>query len=429
MNETPAAPSRKVIIRLSAMFWLAQMADAAALVLLGGHMSALGFSGMQISSVYATMGVAALVSPFVAGWLADRFFPSQTMLGGCYLLLVPLLALAWQQSEFTPLWFIMAGVALLRTPARILSTVVAFHHLGDKNRFGQVRAWGTVGWIFISWCLSGYLRLWEGWDPGVSHMGDALLVAAGVSLITGLYCLSLPNTPPGNRHARSLGLGASLRLLRHPAFVMLLGIGFVSSTMNPFFYNFSFLFLTEAEGVGLAPSLANWVQSLGQVAEVGVLLALGTSLRRFGIKRILLAGIAAQSLRFGLFILGEPTWLMAAALSLHGFVFTFYFVGLAIAVDELSSVDNRASAQGLMSLVCGGGGTLLGNYLAGSAYDRLALDGGGHDWATFFAVPAVVTGASLVIFGLLFREHRRTTFGHLRCERQDTLAGDTSWRS
>ena len=92
MNETPAAPSRKVIIRLSAMFWLAQMADAAALVLLGGHMSALGFSGMQISSAYATMGVAALVSPFVAGWLADRFFPSQTMLGGCYLLLVPLLA-------------------------------------------------------------------------------------------------------------------------------------------------------------------------------------------------------------------------------------------------------------------------------------------------------------------------------------------------
>ena len=61
MNEIPAALSRKVIIRLSATFWLAQMADAAALVLLGGHMSALGFSGMQISSVYATMGVAALV--------------------------------------------------------------------------------------------------------------------------------------------------------------------------------------------------------------------------------------------------------------------------------------------------------------------------------------------------------------------------------
>ncbi len=400
-------PSRAIVVRLSAMIWLAQMADAAALVLLSGHMSSLGFSGAQISSVYATMAIAAVVSPFIAGWLADRFFPSQTMLGVCYLMAVPLLFLAWTQSDFTPFWFTMAGVALLRTPARTLSTVVAFHHLGDKTRFGQVRAWGTIGWIFISWCLSGYLRLWEGRDPGVSHMGDALLVSAGVSLVAGLYCLSLPHTPPGNRDATSLGLGASLRLLRDPAFVILLGIGFVSSTMNPFFYNFSFLFLTEAGGVGLAPSVANWVQSLGQVAEVGVLLALGTSLRRFGIKRILLVGIAAQSLRFGLFTLGEPTWLMAAALSLHGFVFTFFFVGLTIAVDELSSVDNRASAQGLMALIRGGGGSLLGNYLAGTTYDRLALEGGGHDWTAFFTLPAAVTGVGLIIFGLVFRGQRQ----------------------
>ncbi len=389
------------------MFWLAQMADAASLVLLSGHMSALGFSGTQISFVYATMAIAALASPFVAGWLADRFFPSQAMLSGCYLLAVPILVIAWGQSEFTPFWFSMAGVALLRTPARTLSTVVAFHHLGDKTRFGQVRAWGTLGWICISWCLSGYLRLWESQAPGVSHMGDGLLVSAAVSLVAGLYCLSLPHTPPGNRDATSLGLGTSLRLLRDPTFVVLLGIGFVSSTMNPFFYNFSFLFLTEVGGVGLAPSMANMVQSLGQVGEVIVLLALGTSLRRFGIKRILLVGIAAQSLRFGLFVLGEPTWLMGAALSLHGFVFTFFVIGLAIAVDELSSADNRASAQGLMSLVRGGGGSLLGNYLAGTTYDRLALEGGGHDWAAFFTLPAVVTGVSLVIFGLLFREQRK----------------------
>lgn len=388
------------------MFWLSQMADAASLVLLAGHMNALGFSGTQISSVYGTMAIAALASPLVAGWLADRFFPSQMMLGGCYLLAAPLLVVAWGQAEFVPFWCTMAGVSMLRTPARMLSTVVAFHHLGDKTRFGQVRAWGTTGWIFISWCLSGYLRIWEGRDPGVSHMGDALLVAAVVSLVAGVYCLSLPHTPPGNRDTTSLGLGTSLRLLRDPTFVILLGIGFVSSTMNPFFYNFSFLFLTEVGGVGLVPSTANMVQSLGQLGEVAVLLALGASLRRYGIKRILLVGIAAQSLRFGLFALGEPTWLMAGALSLHGFVFTFFVVGLTISVDELSSVDNRASAQGLMSLVRGGGGSLLGNYLAGTTYDRLALDGGGHDWTTFFTLPAAVTGVSLVIFGLLFRERR-----------------------
>ena len=44
-----SAPSIRV--RLSAMFWLVQMTDAAALVLLSGHMTDLGFSGVQISYV------------------------------------------------------------------------------------------------------------------------------------------------------------------------------------------------------------------------------------------------------------------------------------------------------------------------------------------------------------------------------------------
>jgi nucleoside transporter len=389
------------------MFWLAQMSDAASLVLLSGYMADMGFSGTQISSVYATMALAALVSPFLAGWLADRFFPSQIMLGICYVLTAPILVAAWQQTTFRGFWLCIAGVSLLRMPARTLSNVVAFHHLRDRTRIGQVRVWGTLGWIFISWCLSGYLRLWEGWDPGGSHMGDALLASAVISAICGLYCLSLPHTPPGNQQAGSLGFSASFRLLRNPAFVVLLAIGFVSSTMNPFFYNFAFLFLTEAQGVGLAPSTANWVQSLGQVAEVAVLLMLGTSLRRFGIKRILLVGIAAQSLRFALFALGEPAWLMAAAMSLHGFVFTFYAVGITIAVDEMSDVDNRASAQGLMSMIRGGAGSLLGNYLAGTTYDRLAMDGGGHEWTWFFLVPAMVTGVGLIAFGLVFRQSRR----------------------
>ena len=102
MNETPAAPSRKVIIRLSAMFWLVHMTDAAALVLLSGHMADLGFSGVQISHVFATTAVAALVAPWVAGWLADRYCPSQLLLAGCYLLGCPLLAIAWRQTEFVP---------------------------------------------------------------------------------------------------------------------------------------------------------------------------------------------------------------------------------------------------------------------------------------------------------------------------------------
>jgi hypothetical protein len=343
----------------------------------------------------------------VAGWLADRYIPGQLLLGGCYLLGCPLLLTAWHQTEFVPFWIAMAGVALIRMPARTLSTVVAFYHLEDSARIGHVRVWGTVGWVFISWCLSLYLWLWEGGDPASSHMGDALLVAAVLSAVTGGYCLTLPHTPPGNAGAKSLDLFAGFRLLRRREFAVLAMFGFVSSLVGPFFYNFSFLFLTDAGETGFAPSTANWVQSLGQVAEVGVLLCLARSLRRLGIKRILLLGAGAQCLRFAIFAAGEPVWLVVAGMALHGMVFSCFFTGLAIAVDHLSDDENRASAQGLMAFVRGGIGSLSGNFLAGQAFDYYALPGGGHDWQQFFLIPTCVALAGVAAFGLFFRDLRR----------------------
>ncbi len=384
------------------MFWLVQMADGASLVLLSGHMNELGFSGVQISYVFATMAVAALISPLIVGWLADHFWPSQIMLGACYLIGTPILVIAWMQTEFLGFWLAMAGVALIRTPARMLSNVIVFHHFDAGSHYGQIRAWGTMGWIFVSWCLGAYLRLWEGWEPGAAHMGDALLVAAAISLLAGCYCLTLPHTPPKGRGASPLAFMSAFRLLRDRDFAVLVGIGVVSSAMSPFFYNFSFLFLTDVAEVGLAPSTASWVQSIGPIAEVLALLCLTLSLRRLGLKRVLLLGVGAQMLRFALFAVGEPVGLIVAAMSLHGLVFTFLFAGLAIAVEQRSSPENRASAQGLISFFGSGVGALVGNFIAGRAYDGLAIPGGGHDWELFFLFPACVLATGLIAFAVLF---------------------------
>ena len=232
-------------------------------------------------------------------------------------------------------------------------------------------------------------------------------MAAVLSAVTGGYCLTLPHTPPGNAGAKSLDLFAGFRLLRRREFAVLAMFGFVSSLVGPFFYNFSFLFLTDAGETGFAPSTANWVQSLGQVAEVGVLLCLARSLRRLGIKRILLLGAGAQCLRFAIFAAGEPVWLVVAGMALHGMVFSCFFTGLAIAVDHLSDDENRASAQGLMAFVRGGIGSLSGNFLAGQAFDYYALPGGGHDWQQFFLIPTCVALAGVAAFGLFFRDLRR----------------------
>jgi len=290
-----------------------------------------------------------------------------------------------------------------------LTNVIAFYHLGRSEGFGFVRVWGTVGWIAVSWALSLYLRLWEGWDPATSHMGDSLLVAAVLFVVAGFYSFTLPHTPPGggNGSKRPYAFLSAFRLLRQRNFAVIVAISFVSAVVSPFFYNFSFLFLTDPRALALAPSVANWVQSLGQVVEVIVLLALASSLRRLGLKRILLMGIGAQTIRMAAFAVGGPIWLVAGSMAMHGFIFTFFFIGLVIAVEELSEPEYRASAQGLLTFARGGIGALCGNFMAGRIYDRCALPEGGHNWTPIFAIPAVVTFLSLLFFALFFRDKRK----------------------
>ena len=181
-------------------------------------------------------------------------------------------------------------------------------------------------------------------------------------------------------------------------------IAFISSAVGPLYYNFSFLFLTDPAELNLAPSTANWAQSLGQLVEVVVLLALASSLRRLGLKRILLVGIGAQAVRFSAFALGGPPWLVVGSMGVHGFIFTFFFIGLVIAVEEFSEPEYRASAQGLLTFARGGIGSLLGQMAAGRVYDACALPGGGHNWRPIFAIPAAITIFTLILFAALFHD-------------------------
>jgi MFS family permease len=399
----PAKPSPAPVWRLSLMFFLFTMAEGAALVLLSGHLGALGFTGRQISYVFATGALAALVSPLVAGWLADRYWPAQQFLAGCQLISAPVLLVAWRQQSFGGFWAAFALFALIRLPSMTLTNVIAFHHLGRSERFGYVRVWGSVGWIAVTWALSLYLSMWP---DQAAHLGDGLLVSAAVFAISGGYALTLPHTPPGAASAasgRSYSFAAALGLLRRPDFAVIVLVAFLSATVSPCYDNFSFLFLTSPDGLQLSPSLASWAQSLGVVVEVGVLLALASSLRRLGLKRILLVGLGAQAVRFAAFAAGGPPWLVIAAMGTHGLVFTFYFIGLVIAVEELSEPEYRASAQGLLSFARGGIGALAGQLVAGRLYDACALPGGGRNWVPLFGLPGLVVAGALVLLALLFR--------------------------
>ena len=389
--------------RLGAMFGLQNMMWGAQVILLSGHLAELGFSGREISYVLATSSLAALCSPLLAGWLADRYWPAESFAGYSYLLCAPLLWAAWRHEEFLPLWGILFAFSLLHAPMMGLTNAIAFGHVGDTRRFARIRTWGSIGWVGISWAVSAYLWLWERAAPGESHLGDGLLIAGGLSLLMGLYCFTLPRTLPQRTRGRPLAFTGAFSLLRQRDFAVLMVTAFIVSAMSPFSYNFSFIFFVDAvHGPGFKDSSASWILSLGQLAEIGLIPCLGLLIARLGLRWTIFSGMLAAALRSLIFALGGPMWLLVFAQALNGYYITCFIVAGTIAVERLSPDDLRASAQSLLVLCIRGLGPLLGHLLAGAVYDYYALADGGRDWGAIFLVPSLVSLGGALCFAWWF---------------------------
>ena len=69
-------------IQLSIMMFLQFIIWGAWYGQLSKYLIAIKFDGEQIGWIYSTFSLAMIVSPFIVGMIADRFFSAQKVLGG-----------------------------------------------------------------------------------------------------------------------------------------------------------------------------------------------------------------------------------------------------------------------------------------------------------------------------------------------------------
>src|SRR6185369_14495491 len=97
------------------------------LISFGGYMIVtLHFSGTQVGSVYATMGLASLIMPALLGIVADRWIPAERLLGICHLAGAALLLWASTVSDFNTLYVIMLLNSLMYMPTIALANTVSY---------------------------------------------------------------------------------------------------------------------------------------------------------------------------------------------------------------------------------------------------------------------------------------------------------------
>lgn len=393
-------------IRLSLMMFLEFFIWGAWFVTMGTYLSKnLSATGVQTGLAYQTQSIGAIIAPFIIGLIADRFFSAQRILGVLHLLGAAALWYASIQPNFDGFYPIILIYMVLYMPTLALVNAVSFRQMADPSKeFPNVRVLGTVGWV-VAGLLIGYLS----WETDNS-LNNTYLMAAGASVILGIFSFFLPDTPPpkGKDDKVSisdlLGLDA-LGLLKNRSFlVFFLGSVLVCVPLA-FYYNFTNQFLNESGMRGAAGKM-----SMGQMSEVAFMLVLPWLLARWGVKKMLLIGMAAWALRYILFSFGDTGanyWMLVLGILLHGICYDFFFVTGQIYTDQKAGARFKSAAQGLITLATYGVGMFIGSYISGLVVDTYVADGG-HDWHKIWLAPAGIALAVLAGFALFFRQESET---------------------
>jgi nucleoside transporter len=392
--------------RLSAMMFLEFFVWGAWAVTIGPYMSA---NGMEegVAWAYSAAPIAAIVSPFFLGMVADRFFATERVLGalhvlgGIIILALPTVAAMGQMAFLT----VLVLYTLCFMPTLGLTNTLSFHNMTDQEKqFPLIRVFGTIGWIVANIVVSSVLH--------ADKTAMQFYVAGAASIALGLYSFSLPHTPAPSAGKQAttrdiLGLD-SLALMKQPSFAIFMICSFLICIPLAAYYSWAGIFVGSTGVKDIATTM-----SFGQMSEIFFMLIMPLCFARLGVKWMLFVGMLAWVVRYGLFAGAASSGafpMVLGGIILHGVCYDFFFVTGQIYVDKKAPVSIRGQAQGFLVLVTQGLGAFIGAQAMGElvkAYSQGEGDAAVRNWQMIWGIPAIFAGVVMLIFLALFRDDSR----------------------
>ncbi len=389
-------------IKLSLMMLLQYMMYAVWWVPLAAYLTNLDVGSTQKALILSSMAIGCMASPLI-GMLADRYFQAQKVLA--VLNLIHALMLLWAAVTHNPdaLFVCLLLAMLAYMPSWSLTSASAMAHLPSED-FPKVRVFGSIGWV-----ASGIFSLFFIHALNINFDGTHLpfYCGAGVSIVAVFLNLTLPNTPPPAKGQKPklidiFGLG-TVQLMKERNFALFIIFSFLSMIPFAMYYSYFSEFLLNINTKYISITI-NW----GVLAEMGFLLLVPIAIRKFGLRKTMVLGLVALSVRYLAFYTGgavSQSWMYYIGILIHGLIFGFFYVGGQIYIDKKAPAELKSQAQGFIFLVTYGAGLLVGNFLCARLIHHYKT-AAGTNWNSIWLITTLVSVVLMFGFMLFFREEK-----------------------
>jgi MFS family permease len=151
------------------------------------------------------------------------------------------------------------------------------------------------------------------------------------------------------------------------------------------------------------------LMTIGQWVEIGFMLTLAWFVNEFGMRNVLLMGMAAWAIRYGIFAARPPLPLIVVGIALHGICFDFFFAAGMMHTADVAPPEINNSAQALFLFLTYGLGMWLGTEASGWLNQKCTQEvvdpQTGEkkqitDWRRFWLVPCIGVLICLLVFAL-----------------------------
>lgn len=394
----------QLYFQLSAMMFLQYAIWGAwAPVLAARLLGPLKMSGKQTGWIYATLPLGCIISPLIAGQLADRWVNTELILAAAHLVGTMLLFVAAWKRTFRSLFVLMLLYSLCYAATLPLVNSLMFHQLAQNDLDVSKHSANIFIWAPIAWALVGYFLTGWRWVFKTGAEGrDCLCLAAILSVIMAVSCSFLPKTLPAQ--TGEIPIVKAMEMLGNNSFLIFIVISMVAAGMMQFYFLGTAQFMQDmgiaSKNVPASMAIAQAVQAAATFFLLGRLL--DPEQVGLGYKWTLTVGAACWLLMYIVYVGTKPRWLIVISQSLHGLAYVFFIIVGQIFANEIAPEEIRGSMQALIFAATVGVGLFLGTQFAGVVMDLFKKEDK-FQWRPIFMLPCGIMLACVLALVFIFK--------------------------